>query len=178
MKYRVEQILVLLLSCFLSINQTFVFAQQKTATNTRETEIERKIDLLLGQMTLAEAWPIAQLDGEADGRYRPEHLELARKGLLGSTLNVRGARMSNELQKAALESRLKIPLLFGFDVIHGYRTLFPVPLGETASWDLSAVEQAAAIAAAEARSAGVHWTFARWLILRATRVGAEYGGRG
>ena len=94
-------------------------------------------------------------------RYRDEHLNLARKGSLGSTLNVRGARTVNELQRIAVEqSRLHIPLLFAFDVIHGYRTVFPIPIGEASSWDPDAVERAAAIAAAEARAAGVHWTFA------------------
>ncbi len=112
-------------------------------------------------MTLAEKLgQLQQLDGEANGKFRPEHLEMARKGLLGSTLNVRGAQQVNELQRAALESRLKIPMLYGFDVIHGYRTIFPVPLGESASWDLVSIEKTAAIAAAESKAAGVHWTFA------------------
>ena len=73
---------------------------------------------------------------------------------------MRGAKYTNELQRAALESRLKIPILFGFDVIHGYRTIFPIPLAEAASWDPAMAERDAAIAAAEARSVGVHWTFA------------------
>src|SRR5207244_7741325 len=78
-----------------------------------------------------------------------------------STLNVRGAQKTNELQRIAVEeSRLKIPLLFGFDVIHGYRTILPVPLAEASSWDPAVAERSASIAAAEARSSGVHWTFA------------------
>ncbi|HYT64952.1 MAG TPA: glycoside hydrolase family 3 N-terminal domain-containing protein, partial [Vicinamibacterales bacterium] len=124
-------------------------------------DVERRIDALLAQMTLEEKLgQLQQLDGQADGRYRDEHLELARKGLLGSTLNVRGAAQVNGLQRAAVEgSRLKIPLIFGFDVIHGYRTVFPIPLGEAASWDPASAERSASIAAAEARAAGVHWTF-------------------
>jgi beta-glucosidase len=151
-----------------------VFAQKKQA------DVERKINVLLAKMTLAEKLgQLQQLDGESDGRFRPEHLELARKGLLGSTLNVRGAKNVNELQKAALESRLKIPILTGFDVIHGYRTVFPIPLGETASWDLQAVELGASIAAAEARSAGVHWTFAPMVdIARDPRWGRIMEGAG
>ena len=131
-------------------------------------------------MTLAEKLgQLQQLDGEGNGKYRPEHLEMARKGLLGSTLNVRGAKMTNELQRAALESRLKIPLLFGFDVIHGYRTIFPVPLGEAASWDLGLMERTAAIAAAESRAAGVHWTFAPMVdIARDPRWGRIIEGAG
>jgi beta-glucosidase len=146
----------------------------------RDRAIEQKVNALIGRMTLAEKLgQLQQLDGEGNGRYRPEHLEMARKGLLGSTLNVRGAKMTNELQRAALESRLKIPLLFGFDVIHGYRTIFPVPLGEAASWDLGLIEKNAAIAAAESRSAGVHWTFAPMVdIARDPRWGRIIEGAG
>ena len=96
-------------------------------------------------MTLEEKLgQLQQLDGDANGNFRPEHLELVRKGLLGSTLNVRGAARTNDLQRIAIEeSRLKIPMIFGFDVIHGYRTVFPIPLGEAASgirpqWNVSA----------------------------------------
>ena len=100
--------------------------------------------------------------------------------LLGSTLNVRGAQRTNQLQRIAVtESRLKIPLIFGFDVIHGYRTIFPIPLGEAASWDPAAVERSASIAAAEARAAGVHWTFAPMLdIARDPRWGRITEGSG
>jgi len=132
-------------------------------------------------MTLAEKLgQLQQLDGEGNGNFRPEHRDLARKGLLGSTLNVRGAQRTNELQRVAMEeSRLKIPLIFGFDVIHGYRTIFPVPLGEASSWDPASAERSAAIAAAEARSAGVHWTFAPMLdIARDARWGRIVEGAG
>ena len=132
-------------------------------------------------MTLAEKLgQLQQLDGEANGNFRPEHLELVRQGLLGSTLNVRGAQKTNQLQRLAVtESRLKIPLLFGFDVIHGYRTIFPMPLGEAASWDPVAVERSAGIAAAEARAAGVHWTFAPMVdIARDPRWGRIAEGSG
>jgi beta-glucosidase len=132
-------------------------------------------------MTLEEKLgQLQQLDGEANGNFRPEHRDLARKGLLGSTLNVRGAQRTNELQRVALEeSRLKIPLIFGFDVIHGYRTIFPVPLGEASSWDPKAAERSASIAAMEARGAGVHWTFAPMLdIARDARWGRMVEGAG
>ena len=136
---------------------------------------------LLSQMTLEEKLgQLQQLDGHADGRFRDEHLELARKGLLGSTLNVRGAAQVNALQRAAVEgSRLKIPLIFAFDVIHGYRTVFPIPLGEAASWDPAAAERSASIAAAETRAAGVHWTFAPMVdIARDARWGRIAEGAG
>lgn len=150
-------------------------AQQRPSNN------ERRINALLARMTLAEKLgQLQQLDGEANGNFRPEHRDLVRKGLLGSTLNVRGALRTNELQRIAMEeSRLKIPLLFGFDVIHGYRTIFPVPLGETSSWDPTIAERSAAIAAAEARAAGVHWTFAPMLdIARDARWGRIVEGAG
>jgi beta-glucosidase len=142
---------------------------------------ERRIDALLSRMTLDEKFgQLQQLDGTAEGGYRPEHVDLARKGLLGSTLNVRGVKNVNELQTIAVEqSRLKIPLIFAFDVIHGYRTIFPIPLGEAASWDPAAAERSAAIAAAEARAAGVQWTFAPMVdIARDARWGRIAEGAG
>ena len=147
----------------------------------QHADVEKRIDALLSRMTLAEKLgQLQQLDGHADGRYRDEHLELTRKGLLGSTLNVRGVKNTNELQRIAVEeSRLKIPLIFGFDVIHGYRTIFPVPLAEASSWDPAAVERGAAVAAAESRAAGVHWTFAPMVdIARDARWGRIVEGAG
>ena len=146
-----------------------------------QADVEKKIDALLAQMTLEEKLgQLQQLDGHADGKQRPEHLDLIRKGLLGSTLNVRGAKQTNELQRIAVEeSRLKIPVIFGFDVIHGYRTIFPVPLGEASSWDPVAVERAASVAAAESRASGVHWTFAPMVdIARDARWGRIVEGSG
>ncbi|MFL6278020.1 MAG: glycoside hydrolase family 3 N-terminal domain-containing protein [Blastocatellia bacterium] len=143
--------------------------------------IEERINKLLAQMTLEEKLGQLQiLDGEADGKYRPEHLEMVRQGRLGSTLNVRGAKRVNELQRIAVEqSRLKIPLLFGFDVIHGYRTIFPISLGEVASWDPAAVERGASVAAAESAAAGVRWTFAPMVdVARDARWGRISEGSG
>jgi beta-glucosidase len=147
----------------------------------RQANIEARIDALLAKMTLEEKLgQLQQLDGEANGNYRPEHVDLIKRGLLGSTLNVRGARKTNELQRIAVEqSRLKIPLIFGFDVIHGYRTIFPVPLAEAASWDPAVVERGAAVAAAEAAAAGVRWTFAPMVdIARDPRWGRIVEGAG
>ena len=146
-----------------------------------QTNIEQRIDTLLARMTLAEKLgQLQMLDGEANGNFRPEHRDMIRKGVLGSTLNVRGVARVNELQRIALdESRLKIPTLFAFDVIHGYRTIFPIPLGEAASFDPAAAELAAQIAAAEASAAGVRWTFAPMVdIARDARWGRIAEGAG
>ena len=159
----------------------FLITIPSPSLSQRSGDIEKRIDALLAQMTLEEKLgQLQQLDGESNGNFRPEHLQLARQGLLGSTLNVRGAQKTNQLQRIAVtESRLKIPLIFGFDVIHGYRTIFPIPLGEAASWDPAAVERSTSIAAAEARAAGVHWTFAPMVdIARDPRWGRIAEGAG
>jgi beta-glucosidase len=159
----------------------WVDAQLNQTPSGRAHETETRVTELLGRMTLEEKLgQLQQLDGTGEGDYRPEHVDLVRRGRLGSTLNVRGARRTTELQRIAVkESRLGIPLLFAFDVIHGYRTLFPVPLGEAASWDARLVEQDAAIAAAEAAAAGVRWTFAPMLdIARDPRWGRIVEGAG
>ena len=144
-------------------------------------DVEKQINALLAKMTLAEKLgQLQQLDGEGNGNFRPEHLELIRKGLLGSTLNVRGAERTNQLQHVAMEeSRLKIPLLFGFDVIHGYRTIFPIPLAEASSWDPTLAERSTSIAAKEAYATGLRWTFAPMLdIARDPRWGRITEGAG
>ena len=103
-----------------------------------------------------------------------------RKGGAGSVLWLNDTKQFNALQKIAVEeTRLKIPLLFGLDVIHGYRTIFPVPLAMAASWDPAVDERAAAVAAREARAAGLHWTFAPMVdIARDARWGRIVEGAG
>ncbi|WLT32364.1 beta-glucosidase BglX [Geothrix sp. PMB-07] len=103
-----------------------------------------------------------------------------RAGRVGSLLNVVGARETRRMQEAAVTgSRLHIPLLFGLDVIHGFRTTFPVNLGQAASWDLAAIERAERVAAIEASAAGVHWTFAPMVdIARDPRWGRISEGAG
>src|SRR6266849_7199936 len=168
------------LASVLGISLALLLTATPSQTMQR-ADIEKRINALLAQMTLAEKLgQLQQLDGEGNGNFRPEHLELIRKGLLGSTLNVRGAKRTNELQRIAVEqSRLKIPVLFAFDVIHGYRTIFPVPLGEAASWDPLVAERAAGVAAAEAAVSGVRWTFAPMVdIARDPRWGRIVEGSG
>ena len=145
-------------------------------------EAEQRVTDLLARMTLAEKiGQLQQLDSVPNAwRVRDEHRGLIPKGLVGSFLNVRGARKINEAQRMAVEqSRLKIPLIFGFDVIHGYRTIFPIPLGEASSWDPAAVERAARIAAAETAATGIKWTFAPMVdIARDPRWGRISEGSG
>ena len=106
--------------------------------------------------------------------------EQIRTGLVGSMLNVNGAEATRKAQQLAVEnSRLKIPMIFGYDVIHGYRTIFPIPLAEAASWDPAAAERSARVAATEAAAAGLHWTFGPMVdIARDARWGRIMEGSG
>lgn len=143
--------------------------------------IDRKVDSVLVLMTLEEkAGQLNQLAGLGDGELSEERKQLLQKGLLGSLLNVVGAETTRKVQQIAVqESRLGIPLIFGLDVIHGFRTIFPIPLAEASTWDPAAVEQAARIAATEAAAAGIHWTFAPMVdIARDPRWGRIAEGSG
>ena len=115
-----------------------------------------------------------------NSRLGPEELDKVRRGEVGSYLHVAGADALRELQRVAVEeSRLGIPLLFSMDVVHGYRTIFPVPLAMAASWDPEVAERHARIAATEASAAGLHWTFAPMVdIARDPRWGRIVEGAG
>jgi beta-glucosidase len=111
--------------------------------------------------------------------FKGDHRELISTGRIGSMLNIIGSTYTRQYQEVAMQSRLKIPLLFALDVIHGYKTTFPIPLAEAASWDLAAIEKSARIAAVEASAAGIHWTFAPMLdIARDPRWGRVMEGAG
>jgi len=143
--------------------------------------VDARVEALLSKMTLAEKLgQLQQLDGSADGNFKPEHPDLIRKGLMGSTLNVRGAARTNALQRIAMEQpRVAVPLLFAYDVIHGYRTIFPIPLGLAATWDPAVIERAATVSAKESRAAGIRWTFAPMVdIARDPRWGRIAEGAG
>ena len=129
-----------------------------------DPQVESKIHTLLKQMTLEEK--VGQLvtysagAPTGPGTGRSDYKEMIASGELGSLFNITGADQTNAMQKIAMEkSRLHIPLLFGLDIIHGYRTEFPVPLGMSATWDTALVERAARIAAKEASQEGVRWTY-------------------
>jgi beta-glucosidase len=149
-----RQLLLVIVSLWLT---AFSFGQT--------TVISKRVDSLLSRMTLEEkAGQLNQISNpfSATGPITPEGSfeQQIKAGKIGSMLNITGAARTRQLQELALQSRLKIPLLFGQDVIHGFRTTFPLPLAEAASWDLAAIEQSARVAATEASASGIHWLFA------------------
>lgn len=149
--------------------------------------VEEKVDSVLSLMTLQEkvgqlvlyngSWDLTGPASDIGNQQKEENLK---KGLVGSMLNVLSIDATREAQKLVMQhSRLGIPLMFGYDVIHGYKTIFPVPLGETASWDLEAMEKSARIAAKESAAAGVNWTFSPMIdISRDARWGRIMEGSG
>jgi beta-glucosidase len=145
-----------------------------------EAQIEATVSALLGRMTLEEkAGQLVQAPG-APWFPGPKADETIRKGGAGSVLWLNAPKQFNALQRVAVEeSRLQVPVLFGLDVVHGYRTIFPVPLAMAASWDPALYEAAQAVAAREARAAGIHWTFAPMLdVARDARWGRIVEGAG
>ena len=154
----------------------FSIGQQKT--------IDQKVDSVLKLMTLEEkVGQMNQYSGmwEHTGPITKQGdiLDQVKDGKLGSMLNINGVPHTRELQELAMQSRLKIPLLFGQDVIHGFRNTFPIPLAEAASWDMEIIERAARVAATEAAAAGIHWTFAPMVdISRDPRWGRVMEGAG
>jgi beta-glucosidase len=162
---------------FLAVVQlNMVVAQQKS--------INQKVDSVLRLMTLEEK--IGQLNQYNDNwkatgpvTVDNDKANQIRKGQVGSLLNCLGTERTRSWQNIAMQSRLKIPLLFGQDVIHGYKTTFPIPLAEACSWDLDAMQLSARIAATEASASGIHWSFAPMVdIARDPRWGRVMEGAG
>ena len=169
-------------------NPNTTHSETRSSSITSVVDVEQKVETLLKQMTLEEKigqmnqysgfWDLtgpAPSNGDAAKKY--EHL---RKGYVGSMLNLRGVENVRKIQKIAVEeTRLGIPLIIGFDVIHGYETLSPIPLAESASWDLEAIKKSAEVAAEEAAAAGINWTFAPMVdISRDARWGRVMEGAG
>jgi len=145
-----------------------------------EAEVAERVEALISQMSLEEkVGQLTQVGGVAFVPG-PKPEEVIRKGGAGSVLWLNDTKQFNALQKIAVEeSPCKIPLLFALDVIHGYRTIFPVPLAMASSWDPSVAERAQTVAAKEARAAGLHWTFGPMLdIARDARWGRIVEGAG
>ncbi len=162
-----------------------LFLHNSTAQIYRPSNAaEQYANDLLAAMTLEEK--IGQLTlyttdwGSTGPTIREGYKNDIRSGACGNLFNSHTVAFVRELQKVAVEeTRLKIPLLFGFDVIHGYKTIFPIPLGEAASWDLAAIEQSARISAIEASAAGLNWTFAPMVdVSREPRWGRVMEGAG
>ena len=174
MKKHIYTILVLL----------FIVSCKESSDSKKEKFIEN----LISQMTLAEkAGQMNQYNGFWDatgpmpeGDYQKKRYNELKNGQVGSMLNVIGVDEIRALQKIAVEeTRLGIPIIFGHDVIHGYKTMFPIPLAESSSWDLDLMEQSARIAATEASADGLHWTFAPMVdISRDARWGRVMEGAG
>ncbi|MDA0316828.1 MAG: beta-glucosidase BglX [Bacteroidetes bacterium] len=171
---------------FFTIISFFVF--NSCSSKSKLSTVNERVDTLLTQMTLEEKigqmnqyssfWDVtgpAPKEGSAAVQF-----EQLKNGLVGSMLNVHGVENVYKLQKIAVEeTRLGIPLIFGFDVIHGYKTITPIPLAEAASWDLEAIELSAKNAALEASAAGINWTFAPMVdVSRDARWGRVMEGGG
>jgi beta-glucosidase len=166
----------------------FIIAITGTTATGQNKNIEAKVDSLLNLMTLEEkVGQMNQYNGfwnstgpapsEGNAKKKYDHL---RSGLVGSMLNVRGVEDARKIQEIVVnETRLGIPLIYGYDVIHGQKTVAPIPLAEAASWDLEAIEKSARIAATEAAAEGIHWTFAPMVdISRDARWGRVMEGAG
>lgn len=172
-------LLIFIFIAFVSVN-----GQNNPPNRNVNQKEEKFIEDLLSKMTLAEK--IGQLS-QYVGRELltgPESQTLTdsliESGLIGSILNIAGTKQLREIQRKNIEkSRLKIPILFGFDVIHGYKTITPVPLAESCSWDLELIEKSAKMASIEASAAGIHWSFAPMVdVARDPRWGRVVEGAG
>ncbi|MDB3905104.1 beta-glucosidase BglX [Crocinitomicaceae bacterium] len=174
--------------CILSQKDIELPIDQQESTLDRVLTLDEKVESLLSRMTLIEKigqmnqyngfWNVtgpSPIEGNAKEKYN--HLS---KGWVGSMLNVRGAKEVRAVQEIAVnESRLGIPLIIGFDLIHGYKTISPIPLAESSSWDLDAIKKSATLGAKEAASAGINWTFAPMVdITRDARWGRVMEGAG
>ena len=147
--------------CLLATAVSFTCCSSRS---DKDAEMDRFIDQLMAQMTLEEKLGQLNLPVTGDivtGAARESNVaEDIRQGRVGGLFNLKGAQSIREVQRIAVEeSRLGIPLIFGMDVIHGYETVFPIPLALSCSWDMEAIERSAQIAAAEATADGICWTF-------------------
>ncbi|MCP4053931.1 MAG: beta-glucosidase BglX [Mesoflavibacter sp.] len=188
MKFNILNALLICVIFFTSCENNESNLSVNDIKTSKTLSIEDKVEALLSKMTLEEKigqmnqyngfWDVtgpAPSDGEAEIKY--EHL---RKGYVGSMINVKGVKDVRAVQKIAVEEpRLGIPLIIGFDVIHGFKTTSPIPLAEAASWDLEAVKSSAEVAAKEAAASGINWTFAPMVdISRDARWGRVMEGAG
>ncbi len=173
-----------LLATYASAGDHGPFPTAVPSATPRAQVTDRFLDSLLSRMTLEEKLGQLNQPGAPDNHTGPAAQAAAdaeiRAGRIGSLLGGNGAAVTRRLQEIAVkESRLGIPLLFAYDVIHGYRTIFPVPIAEASSWDPATVERSAHIAAVEATAHGIHWTYAPMVdIARDPRWGRVVEGSG
>lgn len=157
---------------------------QATSQNTQDPKMKAFVDALMKKMTLDEKIGQLNLPGSGDiVTGQAGNSDIAKKikeGKVGGLFNIKSVAKIRDVQKVAMEqSRLKIPLIFGMDVIHGYQTVFPIPLGLSCSWDMDAVERSARVAANEASADGICWTFSPMVdIARDPRWGRIAEGSG
>jgi len=172
-------------ACVLIILFCFIFQihSKSNANSFKPKSLNERVDSVLNLMTLHEK--VGQLNQYSSSwatgpeSHQENKFQDIKDGKVGSMLNVKGVEATRAMQKIAMQSRLKIPLLFGFDVIHGYKITFPIPLAEASSWDLEEIEKSARIAAIEASASGLHWTFAPMVdIARDPRWGRVMEGAG
>lgn len=163
---------------------TLLVSCQKGDKSAGNAEMDRFVDNLLNEMTLEEK--LGQLNLPASGDITTGQTQSSgiaqniREGKVGGLFNIRSLEKIREVQRIAVEeSRMKIPLIIGMDVIHGYRTAFPIPLGVSATWDMELVEKSARVAAQEATADGIFWTFSPMVdISRDPRWGRVSEGSG
>ena len=135
-------------------------ARGRQAAGAQQQAINAKVSSLLRRMTVAEKFGQLEMAGPDGPNGTPgDLLTEAKNGQIGSVLDLTGYAQINQVQQQALDSRLGIPLIFGLDVIHGYRTMFPVPLAEASTWDPAAIENDESVSATEATADGIKWTF-------------------
>ncbi len=182
MKLKLFILFIVLTSCNDSSTNTMSKKDQNSS------QIDRRVDSVLSLMTLSEKigqmnqyngfWEVTgPVPAEGDAAKKYDHLK---KGLVGSMLNIKGVEEVRRVQKIAVEeTRLGIPLIIGFDGIHGYKTISPIPLAEAASWDLETIRKSAEVSAAEMAASGINWTFAPMVdISRDARWGRVMEGAG
>lgn len=173
-----------IIACFIMLQLASCSSEKNKTANNNISPYDAKVDSILNLMTLEEK--IGQLNLPSAGDIttgQTQNSDIAKKieeGKVGGLFNIKSAKKIREVQKVAVEkSRLKIPLIFGMDVIHGYETTFPIPLGLSSSWDMELIKKTARIAAIEASADGINWTFSPMVdIARDPRWGRVSEGSG
>ncbi|MFC4231946.1 beta-glucosidase BglX [Parasediminibacterium paludis] len=183
-KYSYMNLRTILLLIFVFISRQMVTAQLKASPKPVGNDMKSFIDVLMKKMTLEEKIGQLNLPGAGDivtGQASNSDIaKQIRQGKVGGLFNIKSVAKIKAVQKVAVEeSRLKIPMIFGMDVIHGYQTTFPIPLGMSCIWDMNLIEQSARIAAQEASADGICWTFSPMVdISRDPRWGRISEGNG